>query len=525
MTEFQGMSLAQNGPAVWVRNFKWGITGEAQEMLIEHGHVVARGPSIFPLGPQRPSAGVEVVDLAGKTVLPAFVDAHCHILPTGLDLKALHLGAARTHQDVLDLVRERHAEQPEGWLLGIHYDQGHFGGEHMHRDQLDAISSARPILLRHVTGHASVANSAALAAAHVKEDVEDPVGGTFGRDASGRLTGVCLEQAHELVSRAVAAPSLEEMVEAILLAGEKMREYGIGCASDMMTGRFHLERELQAYRIAAERGCAIETRLYLQYGVVFGRRALAPEHFADLTRHKPGDRWKVAGIKIFADGAIGSGTAAIYGNYAGKPSEEPILSRHMGVATHPTRHVSGQLIYSPDKLRQRILRSHEAGFQVAVHSIGDYSTDLVMDAFEATGEPSRHRIEHAMMLSEAQIERLAKLNCFTTFQPEFLARFAGNYTRQLGPEATSKLIRTRSVLDAGIRLSFNSDRPIVTGDPWVGIRAAVNRPEAFDASENCTLAEALTAYTVGGAEVNGDGHAYGSLEPGSIADLQVLEAL
>jgi len=156
--------------------------------------------------------------------------------------------------------------------------------------------------------------------------------------------------------------------------------------------------------------------------------------------------------------------------------------------------VSGQLIYSPTRLREMVQTAHRAGFRVATHSIGDYATDLVMDAYEATGEPSRHRIEHAMLLSDAQIERLAGLGCAVTFQPEFLIRFGHSYRRQLGPERMARLKRARSLLDAGIPLSFSSDRPIVPGDPKDGIRAAVHRPEGFDPAENITLPEAFRAY-------------------------------
>jgi predicted amidohydrolase YtcJ len=146
---------------------------------------------------------------------------------------------------------------------------------------------------------------------------------------------------------------------------------------------------------------------------------------------------------------------------------------------------------------------------------------LVLDAFEATGCADRHRLEHAMILSDEQIERVQKLNPFVTFQPEFLMRFGHAYRLQLGEDRTAKLKRSRSVLDAGIRLSYNSDRPIVPGDPLDGIRTAVHRPDGFDAGENVTLAEAVRAYTVAGAAVCGD-ETLGSLGAGEPADYQLM---
>ena len=129
-----------------------------------------------------------------------------------------------------------------------------------------------------------------------------------------------------------------------------------------------------------------------------------------------------------------------------------------------------------------------------------------------------------MILSDAQIERIKALDCFLTFQPEFLVRFGHSYRRQLGPERAARLKRTRSVLDAGIKLSMSSDRPIVPGNPWDGIIAASSRPEGFDQGENCTLEEAIRCYTIEGARVNGDSD-MGGLEAGMDADFMVSQPI
>jgi len=487
-----------------IHNFVWGLSGEPEFMLIENGRVVVRDPAIEPF----PSAK-RSIDLEGQYLLPAFIDAHCHILPTGLDLGKLYVGNCTTHDELLDLIREQECHLPEGeWLFAVQYDQNRFpGGEHVNREQLDTLSSKRPILLRHFNGHASVANTACLVAAGVREDTPDPKGGTFVRDASGRLTGVLLEHAHEAVSAAVGAPSLEKMVEAILAAGEKMAQLGIGCASDMMTGRYDLDLELQAYRIAAERGCKIRSRLYLQWSTVFGPRAISPSRLRVLMDALDEERCRVAGIKIFADGAIGSATAGIYGRFTG---------------SDPGSEIDGQLMYAPERLNQMVRTAHDAGYSIAIHSIGDYSTDIVMNAYEQLDDAKRHRIEHAMILSDAQIERMAKLGVHCTMQPEFLLRFGHSYKRQLGPERASHLKRFRSVIDAGIPVSFSSDRPVVPGDPWDGVRTAARRPEGFDPAENVSMKEALHAYTHMGAVANREPELMGRLQAGQLADYQVL---
>lgn len=491
-----------------IRNFEWAFDGTRQDMLVEDGRIVWRRP-VGLTGVE--ASGEE--DCAGARLAPGFIDAHCHILPTGLDLQKLHLGSCDTREAVLDAVSARHALLADGeWLQAVHYDQTRFSdGQHLTRHDLDAVSAQRPILLRHVNGHASVANSAALVAAGIHEGVEDPPGGTFVRDESGSLTGVLLERAHEFVTAAAPRPTVEQMVDAILAAGEKMREVGVTCATDMMTGRWNLEDELTAYRLASERGCAVRLRMFLQWGTVLGKRGIDPGRLAEHRAAMDPSRCAILGLKIFADGAIGSATAAIYGRYESDPNDG--------------RETSGQLIYAPDRLRAMVLQADAAGYRLAIHSIGDYSTDLVLDAFARTSDPRRHRIEHAMILSDAQIDKMARIGCHCTMQPEFLLRFGHAYRRQLGPERSARLKRARSVLDAGVPLSLSSDRPIVAGDPMDGVRTAVTRPDEFDAAETVAEAEALRAYTRGGAIANGDQDLMGSLDPGQLDDFIVLPSV
>ena len=498
-------------------NAQWGLTGEIRSLIVEDGRVIETASTLdVP----------EAIDLRGKWILPALIDAHCHVLPTGLDLQKLHLGACSTKVEVLDAVRDwERTLEGDRWLLAVHYDQNRFDDSlHLTRHELDAISNERPILLRHVNGHASVANTAALRRAGLEFDAPDPAGGSYGRDETGLLNGVAFEDAHERVNSVIPAPTLEEMVDAILRAGKLMASRGILCASDMMTGRFNLLREIEAYRLAAEQGSPVRIRLYCQWSEVFGRRGIGAEPLRAADALLDSSTCRVAGIKIFADGAIGSASAAIYGRYSGEKANGPILSknsRSAGATAPDGVEVSGQLIYSPDRLNEMVRTADEAGFQVSIHTIGDYSTDLVMSAYEALGDAAKHRIEHAMILSNQQVERMARLGSFCTMQPEFLYRFGVTYLKQLGPERAAKINRMRSVTDAGIPLSLSSDMPITSGDPWLGMDAAVNRPAGFDPAEGLTAEEALVGYTSAGADVNLDAD-LGSLQPSQWADFLIL---
>ncbi|MCG9895819.1 MAG: amidohydrolase family protein, partial [Fimbriimonadaceae bacterium] len=387
----------------------------------------------------------------------------------------------------------------------VQYDQTKFpGAEHLTAAELDALSADRPILLRHSNGHASAANSAALRAAGIAPDEADPEGGEFVRDASGRLTGVLLERAHEIVTSRAPEPSLEEMVAAIMEAGRLLSSLGITCAADMMTGRWDLDRELTAYRLASERGCPIRLRLALQWNEVLGPKGMDPDRLREHVSAMNSDLCRVIGLKIFADGAIGSATAAIHGRYK-------------------TTGGQGSLIYSPDRLKEMVLAGHERGWSIIIHSIGDRATDLVMDALEATDDPARHRIEHVMILSDDQIERLRRLGCTVTLQPEFLARFGHAYRAQLPDDVWPKLKRVRSLLDAGVPLALNTDRPIVPGLPELGLETAVRRPSGFDSREEIRPEEAELGWTEWAAAANGD-HGQGRLAPGCWADLRLYDS-
>jgi predicted amidohydrolase YtcJ len=453
----------------------------------------------------------EVVDLGGRTLLPGFIDCHCHILPTGLNLQALDLSPFTSRDEVLDALSLRDKElEPGKWLRATQYNQNRFAdGVHLDRFALDAVSSSRPILLSHVSGHASVANSVALSLAGVSEDQPNPKGGEFVRDASGRLTGVMLEYACDKVAHALPLPSVEEMTDAILRASSHMASLGITCASDMMTGYYSLERELEAYRLASERGASVRFRLFVQWSSLFGRRALATSRFEELCAAMNPARCRVAGAKMFVDGALSSRTAAVYGAFEGCEPE------HEGW--------SGQLVYKPVRLREMLEKAMGAGYLVAVHTLGDYATDQVLGCLEKFGGKPLARLEHVMMLSDEQILRIAALGVGCTIQPEFLLRFGEAYRRSIGLSLASRLNRIRSLMSAGVPIGFSSDRPVVGGNPWDGIDVAVNRVQGFDSSENISREEALLAYTAGAADANGDGGQLGRLEPGEWADYQVVE--
>jgi predicted amidohydrolase YtcJ len=464
------------------RNARDWRDGTPLGFLVQNGKIVQKSNDLVESD--------TVIDMNGRTVMPGIFDCHMHVLNAGLDLSALNLHDCNSRSEIEELVRERSAKTPSGqWLLAVHYDSNRFpDGRDVHADELDEWTGGRPAILRQVSGHACIASATAMKMAGITKSSVDPSGGRIVRDECGEPTGLLEENAMGLVYSASPKPTRETMIEAIRLAAESLQSFGITATCDMSTGQYNLADELAAYESAK-----VSTRigLYILWSRVFeedGRQRVFEFPESDTLR--------VSGIKLFADGALGSGTAAIYGEYETGGD--------------------GMLIYEPDDLKRRVKIASDAGFRVAVHAIGDRALDIVLDAFEATGTPESHRLEHAMILSDEQIERIRKLNVAITMQPQFLLEFGHAYKRRLGPDRASKLKRIRSLLDAGVRVALSSDRPIVSGDPWKGIDAATNRPVGFDSSENISRQEAIRLYTQSGANI--DGWQFGSLEVGQFAD-------
>lgn len=464
-------------------NGRWWRDGQPVNLLVENGVVAYRGS-------ERPYSD-STIDLDERFVAPAFVEPHCHILPSGLHLQRLNLQKCFTPEDVMNAVRKRASEIRNGdWLLAVQFDANRFPvGTDLSAADLDRVAPDLPIVLRHSSGHSCLVNTVAMRLANI-HSASNPVGGVIVRTDEGKPTGSLLETAMKLVDDVMPQPSKEGMRDAILAAGQAMRDVGICAAADMQTGYTDIEKELWAYRAAADSGCRVRMRLYLEWDAVFGEDRSEVDLIED-------DSLRIAGIKLFADGAIGPATAAIYGVYDDGQD--------------------GTLIYPPEELCRRISVAEAAGYSVAIHSIGDRSTDVVLDCLEKCVHPRRHRLEHVMLLSDQQIARMKRLGASVVLQPAFLHHFGAAYERRLG-ERVRRLKPCRSIAAAGIPICFSSDSPIVPFDPIAGMRAACFRPALFDQSENVAPEDSLDFYTRSAAAVLGEAGKLGALDIGATAE-------
>ncbi len=479
-------------PVVY-RHARDPLRGEVRDIWVAEGRIV-----------EGPVPGARSIDLRGAELRPKFVDAHAHVLPMGLDLVRPSVSGCTDRSEVLDRLADALRSTEDGrWLVAAGYDPNRLPEDQIVTiEDLDRISMDVPIVLRHVSGHGSLVNSAVLRIAGIRPETPDPPGGRIGRGPDGRPNGWLLERAQEALRKVAPKEDVETMAEAVLRAGRRLAAMGVGTVADMMTGYYDLRRELRAYALAAKRGCPVRIRLYLQWSSVLGPKARHGWQ-SEVADADPA-RCRVAGVKIFADGALGARTAAIRGAYHGEP--------------FPAAGWSGVLTYRPSRLSEMVRRAHEEGWSVAIHAIGDHALDLAMQALEGTDEPSRHRIEHAMIADEAQIDRLAKLGCFVCVQPEFLADFEEAYRKSLGPERMRRLNPLGSMHKAGVRLCLGTDRPICEGDPARYVPLASHRPDAYDPGEALPEDAAYRAATVWAAEALGDGD-LGHLEPGALADI------
>jgi predicted amidohydrolase YtcJ len=455
--------------------------------------------------------GARRIDLAGRTLLPGFNDAHVHIWKLGL-LLTVQVDARRKNAPdipaIIRLFRERAAALPAGtWILGRGYNEVELPeGRHPTRADLDAASADHPIALTRTCGHVIAANSLALRLSGIDRDTPDPAGGIIERDEFGEPTGLLKETAMGLVTRAVPPYDDAVMGCAIRAATYHQLRLGITSATDPLLMPDHV----RVYRQLDEDG-----DLAVRVNGLPIRRPDGGTETLPLPEMHRSDTLRIDTVKFFADGGLSSATAAV---------DEP----------YQTTGDRGVLRFETDELTELMWEAHDAGFRIATHAIGDRAIEQVIGVYETLHrrKPNtglRHRIEHLGLPTADHLRRCAALNVIAVPQTVFLPVFGAAYRRYLSDPVVKRLYPVRAMLDAGLTVALSSDAPVVPDDnPLIGIKAALDRldhagqPIAPD--QAITMQEALYAYTMGGAIASGDADNRGSLEPGKWADMIVLSA-
>ncbi len=452
-----------------------------------------------------------VVELEGRLVVPGFNDAHVHFLDGGFGLLSVDLRPARDEADFAKRLGDHAKALPKGtWILQGNWDHEAWPSKALPtRQRIDAVTPEHPVFVSRLDGHMALANSLALRLAGVTRDTKDPDGGTIVRDASGEPTGILKDNASELVYRVVPDATREMNLRAARAALKEAARVGVTTIQDNSA-----VDALPTYQQLRAQG-ELTARIYVWR---YAAASLAPL-LASGVRTGLGDDWiRLGALKILSDGSIGSATAALFEPFVSNPASK------------------GLLLHTLEELGRMIGEADAAGFQLAVHAIGDRANSLVLDAFErAAGAQGardrRFRIEHAQHVRAADIPRFKALGVIASVQPSHCIddmRFVENH---LGKGRLPDAYRWKSFLDAGVPLAFGTDWFVEPLDPRLGLYAAVTRefPEGgpaggFQPQEKITLERALDAYTRGSAHAEFAEADKGTLSPGKLADLVVFEA-
>lgn len=494
------------------------------------GSIAILGDRIVAVGERGEFAGVDAarrIDLDGRFVTAGFNDAHNHMQAFGATLNEvpLHGDVVHSVEELVAAIAARVEAAPAGsWVVGAGYDHNKLAERrHPTRHELDRVSPDNPVLLNHTSGHFATVNTVAMRLARVGE-VDVPDGGVVTVDSDGVPTGLLEEQAQQLVRSLVHPRSIAEMAVNLAAASDHYLTEGITSCQEAGVGGIlgtSEPLEVAAYQQARRSG-RLRVRVTLMAAVESlhgcAHHDDDPEPFSlDLGLHTGfGDDWlRFGATKIFADGSLMGCTAAMFEDFDGHPGN------------------NGYFQMPEARLHELILAAHRSGWQVATHAIGDRAVASVLDAYEAAlrafpRSDHRHRVEHTGMCRARDVERFARLGVIPVPQGRFVSEIGDGMLRAIGPERVGDCYRQKSFLDAGVTLPGSSDRPVVKGAPLLGIHAMVNQRTAsgasFNPDEALTPEEALRAYTMGSAFASFDEDRKGSVEPGKLADLVVLDA-
>jgi predicted amidohydrolase YtcJ len=457
--------------------------------------------------------GTRKIDLKGASVIPGLIDAHLHLAGIGRSMEELDLRGLKSPAEAVSRVAEAASRTAPGdWILGRGWDQNLWPvPDFPTAAMLDAAAGDHPVSLMRIDGHAMWVNGKALEIAKITRGVSDPAGGKILRDkGTGNPTGVLLDDALELIKNKIPNPDPATKKRWIQQAGQALLSCGITTVHDAGVP----PEDIDLYKTMVEEG-SLPLRVYAMLG---DSNKKYPDYFVQERVLGYGDRrFTFRALKLGVDGALGSRGAALLAPYSDDP-------KNSGIST-----------LSGDQLEEITRQALRKGFQVCVHAIGDRANRLVLDRFEralaAVPTPdARLRIEHAQILAPSDIPRFGKLGILASMQPSHATSDMPWVPARLGEDRLTGAYAWKSLLNSSARLAFGSDAPIEGWNPFQGLFAAVTRqdenlsPEGgWIPQERLTRDEALQAYTLGAAYAAFEENEKGSLAPGKLADLVVLD--
>ncbi|GAB3170507.1 amidohydrolase [Myceligenerans halotolerans] len=464
----------------------------------------------------------EVVDLAGRTVIPGINDAHLHAMGFGTSQPPLTLDLSRdavgSIADIRDVVAEAlAAKEPGGWIRGSGWDQGYLAeGRYPTRHDIDEVSPDNPVHLAEWSYHAVWVNSKALELAGITRDTEAPLGGEIVKDGSGEPTGLLLEGAAGLVARVLPDFTEEEKRQGLRLSADLMHRYGITSCTEPGI-------DLDSVALYHDLLCAGEIRQRFTIMLAASGAGDLRETLARARRLRTDPAWlNVSQVKIFGDGVPTQARTAWV--------SEPYVGGGTGGMTLPGDSEEEQLAL----LGEWVHTAHAMGFQVGTHATGDLMIKAVVDAYEAAAAEHgdrglRHYVIHGDLPDLADLRRMAASGFGLSFNPQIKRSLSHQLVDIIGKDRADYQWPYRTALDTGVHVGSSSDAPVVGfPDFREGLTAMLTRQslvtgEVFGERERIGLDEALATYTTAGAWQDHAEHWKGKLTPGMAADLVVLD--
>lgn len=499
---FTGCSMKTEADFI-LRNAKIYTVDEnfsiAEAIAIKDGKILAIGGTNDVLDDY---TAPEIKDLKAKIIYPGFIDAHCHFVGYGLSLRQVNLVGTHSFNEVLERVQD-HAQQTSGWITGRGWDQNDWDvQEFPNSTELDSMFPDRPVLIKRIDGHAALANKTALKLAGITESTTIE-GGTLAKE-NGKLTGLLIDNAIELVQNIIENPSIEAYEQALLAAQERCFAVGLTTVDDAgldfdvidLIDRMHQEGRLKM-------------KIYAMLNP-------SDENFEHYAVEGPTlkDRLSVRSFKFYIDGALGSRGAALKEPYSDDPNN------------------SGLLITDLEELSDKAALIYDMGFQMNTHCIGDSGNKIMLDLYGSIlggSNDKRWRIEHAQVVDLVDLPLFGKYNIIPSVQPTHCTSDMYWAKDRLGPERIKGAYAYSELLKQNGMIAGGSDFPIEGINPLLGFFAAVERkdfsgyPEGgYEMDNAITREQALRSMTIWAAMSNFEEDRKGSLEVGKDADLTIL---
>jgi len=457
----------------------------------------------------------EVIELDGKTVLPGIIDTHTH--PSGAAVRFYEINCrappVESIGEILGMIAAKVAEvEPGRWIRCSNYNDIKLREKrHITRWELDGVAPDNPVFISKETGHLYVVNSRAFELAEVTKETPDPPGGNIDRTEEGEATGLLYETAGSLVSNLIPPYTVEDVKEGMKKVWAQFSEWGVTTTHDASGHR----DAVRAYQqLLAEGVRRVRTLLMVSArrpggeDIVGSMRALGVESGY-------GDDWlKVMTLKIMGDGSGSGGSAGVY------------TPQHRGMKD------LGLMTTSEEEITRLTVAAHEAGIRVSIHSIGDRGIDAGLDAIEEAQrrmpvEDMRHRIEHNSCCTPKQLERIKALGVTPSSSIGYMYGIGDDYVENFGPERVRWLHPHRTMQEMGIIAGGNNDYPVTSYSPFVQIYSAVTRKtrtgQVVSPEECIGVMDAVRLYTWNGAYIGKEEEIKGSIEPGKLADMIVID--